>query len=301
MAQCKRCGTSFDYAKREGVCPKCCFYNRPPGTAWEDEEWTRHYNIEDNSYELPKMETGQGDDFDSSDSGRFQWKKNKKECHKEGSHSHKTVKRPKQTGKNRSSVLKKVVVLLVLLVVLMIAFIMIARVFVSVKNATSPAETAEFVVENAEWEELQDGVKAGQLTYQTDEKGAVVLFEEGELPELPEGEKCIGVWLGDDESVLDYDGIYWDRPYVYDGKNYHTMVHPEYITSSDRFNALGLEFFPRFTYSYDQEGVAVFFVDKDAETVVLNLPQQTATKNDQIEYTGVTEIEIPIQEKEGAE
>ena len=56
MAKCERCGASFDYEEREGVCPRCCFYNRPPGAARQDTEWMKYYNVEDNSYQLPKSE-----------------------------------------------------------------------------------------------------------------------------------------------------------------------------------------------------------------------------------------------------
>ena len=52
MAVCKRCGAVYDYNKREGVCPKCCFYNRP-ATSWqEDDSWEKNYNFEDNSYDV---------------------------------------------------------------------------------------------------------------------------------------------------------------------------------------------------------------------------------------------------------
>ncbi len=56
MARCKRCGTNFDYAKREGVCPKCCFYNRPDGMWQEDDSWVKNYNYEDNSYDIIAQE-----------------------------------------------------------------------------------------------------------------------------------------------------------------------------------------------------------------------------------------------------
>ena len=56
MAKCERCGASFDYDERQGVCPRCCFYNRPPGAARQDTEWMKYYNVEDNSYQLPKSE-----------------------------------------------------------------------------------------------------------------------------------------------------------------------------------------------------------------------------------------------------
>ena len=52
MARCKRCGASFDYDKRDGVCPRCCFYNRPPGREQTDDEWMKNYNIEDNSSQV---------------------------------------------------------------------------------------------------------------------------------------------------------------------------------------------------------------------------------------------------------
>ena len=65
MAVCKRCGTTFDYAKREGVCPKCCFYNRPARAWQEDDSWIKNYNYEDNSYENIHREV----DYDEKHSG----------------------------------------------------------------------------------------------------------------------------------------------------------------------------------------------------------------------------------------
>ena len=68
MAKCERCGASFDYDERQGVCPRCCFYNRPPGAARQDTEWMKYYNVEDNSYQLPKSE-GLADLFPEEKSG----------------------------------------------------------------------------------------------------------------------------------------------------------------------------------------------------------------------------------------
>lgn len=56
MAVCKRCGKVFNYEKRDGVCPKCCFYNRPEGTWQEDDSWIKNYNYEDNSYDVKAHE-----------------------------------------------------------------------------------------------------------------------------------------------------------------------------------------------------------------------------------------------------
>ena len=55
MAKCRRCGTNYDYEKREGVCPKCCFYNRPSSSPVPDDQWMKNYDIEDNTYEPPRL------------------------------------------------------------------------------------------------------------------------------------------------------------------------------------------------------------------------------------------------------
>ena len=65
MAVCKSCGATFDYNKREGVCPKCCFYNRPNTTWQEDDSWIKNYSYEDNSYEFSTHEA----DYDDRISG----------------------------------------------------------------------------------------------------------------------------------------------------------------------------------------------------------------------------------------
>ena len=61
MAVCKRCGATFDYNKREGVCPKCCFYNRPANAWQDDDSWIKNYNYEDNSYDIRNRESGPSD------------------------------------------------------------------------------------------------------------------------------------------------------------------------------------------------------------------------------------------------
>ena len=40
--RCKACGKAYDYGK-EGFCPKCGAYNRPPRQEWVDAEGTVHY------------------------------------------------------------------------------------------------------------------------------------------------------------------------------------------------------------------------------------------------------------------
>ena len=40
--RCKACGRTYDYAK-EGFCPKCGAYNRPPRREWVDAEGDIHY------------------------------------------------------------------------------------------------------------------------------------------------------------------------------------------------------------------------------------------------------------------
>lgn len=53
MAICKRCGAVFDYNKWDGVCPKCCLYNRPDDGREEDDCWMENYNVDDNSFRFP--------------------------------------------------------------------------------------------------------------------------------------------------------------------------------------------------------------------------------------------------------
>lgn len=55
MAVCKRCGTVFQYEKRDGVCPKCCYFNRPAVSVEQDESWVQNYNFDDNTFEFPKI------------------------------------------------------------------------------------------------------------------------------------------------------------------------------------------------------------------------------------------------------
>lgn len=66
MAVCRRCGAVYNYEKREGVCPKCCFFNRPEGSWQEDDSWIKNYNYEDNSYNISEHEVYDKDSkFDS--------------------------------------------------------------------------------------------------------------------------------------------------------------------------------------------------------------------------------------------
>ena len=54
--RCKACGKTYDYRK-EGFCPKCGAYNRPPRQEWVDAEGTVHYaGQEKECYERKKRE-----------------------------------------------------------------------------------------------------------------------------------------------------------------------------------------------------------------------------------------------------
>ena len=92
MAVCKRCGKAFDYQKREGVCPKCCFYNRPEGTWKEDDSWIKNYNYEDNSYDVTV--SSYEDNTKEEKRNRYIMEKEEKYAHRhtskevDGSHSH---------------------------------------------------------------------------------------------------------------------------------------------------------------------------------------------------------------------
>ena len=41
MIRCKACGKAYD--AREGFCPQCGAYNRPPRQEWVDAQGTVHY------------------------------------------------------------------------------------------------------------------------------------------------------------------------------------------------------------------------------------------------------------------
>ena len=98
MAKCRRCGTVFDYDTRDGVCPGCCFYNRPDGKASYDDEWLRSYNVEENTYVPPKVSWQEEEGRESSSlfgkrirtrnkAGKVKYSR-AADCHTEGSHVH---------------------------------------------------------------------------------------------------------------------------------------------------------------------------------------------------------------------
>lgn len=318
MARCKRCGATFDYNKKDGVCPKCCFYNRPPGMASHDEEWITTYNVEDNTYELPKSIVEADEEQPRRIFHRRPREERRKyssdrECRTEGSHVHTERKTwPSGREKNRESTKKTGLsgrkgkwIKLLPAVVIIIAFLFkflsagfIDEIVQSFKK-TDILENKTYQIEEYSMEDLQAGLTIGDMTFSTDDQGAVVLFQEGELPEIPAGEKCIGIHLSDDESKLNYSGIDWKRPYLYDGKYFRKLVHKFALSDSYRLQQrLGLDLMSEFVSSYqDFDGLALYFVDKDADTVSLCIPVQTL-EGEEVSCDGVAEISIPVTQSE---
>lgn len=331
MAKCERCGASFDYDERQGVCPRCCFYNRPPGAARQDTEWMKFYNVEDNSYQLPKSE-GLEDLFPERGSRWKRMRRNSGQGTEAGTarrsgdgqnasggakqsrrHTdYRQVMRKKyrrhadgdgETGKGIS--VGKVVTAVVILCIVLVAATVFLRIadtrgwsFSSfAENEQEMEESTALQVETRTPEKAAAGIAAGEVTYWVGE--VRTLFREGELSDLPAGEKCIGVWLEDNESVMEFTGFGWDRPYVYDGKNYRRMLDADSLDTADRFTESGIVTFPIYGAGFeDERGYGIFFVDADATTVTLSIPCQTtdAEDTDRLEYTGVIDVTLPVTE-----
>lgn len=325
MSRCKRCGTSFDYNERDGVCPRCCFYNRPPGTVGYDDEWAKNYNIEDNSYQLPKSIIEQED---REKSKRIHPKPKSRQKGKSVETGRRVTvgqreKRTKETtGKRTITGEKKayysrerqtfgekeaaagrrkslVIGILVVMIFVSVVAAVIPAIIYRVEQKSGSEEAQEFTSMIVDLEDAADGIEAGDTIFYPGE--ARVLFQEGELPEMPEGEKCIGIMLTADETKVSYDGIYWERPYVFDGKNYRQMVYTGRLANADQFEDLGdgTGAFPYYLSSFSdgmEEGYAIYFVDKDATEVTLSLPCQSQDEKnkDKIYYTGVVDVVIPI-------
>lgn len=314
MAKCRRCGATFDYDKKDGVCPKCCFYNRPPGAPHHDDEWISTYNVEDNTYELPKSIVETAEEEPGSILKRIHARERRKytsskECRTEGSHVH-TESRASRTHdrsaesspgrhirKSISGIILGIVLAAVLIII--ISGYMVRNISDTGLFSTWDRNRKSFEVKEGTADELQAGLPVGDLTFYTDDQGAVVLFNEGELPEIPAGEKCIGIHLSDNESDLNYSGIDWKRPYVFDGKYYRELVDANVMNSKRLSETLNTEFMYTYLSSSDDfDGMAVYFVDKDADTVTLCIPDQSLDDDgDSVICRGAVDIELSVKEK----
>lgn len=320
MVRCKRCGASFEYEKRDGVCPKCCFYNRPPGALEPDNSWMGDYNIDNNSYVPPRLSSedvlegrhDRGWKRDSYHEERLREQKKKKKSQNERKQKEKqreksqqrqqkkTVDKKPSGKKSRKGGCGCLIALLMVIIVIYscMMYLLSEDHLESIKNEMvgQPAGQELYSVWSVMPEEAADGVQAGDIIYQVGEVRE--LFGPGELPELPAGEKCIGIWISDDEFGLNYNGSDWCRPYVHDGVNFREMVSVDGLESEELFGQKGVEYFPVYSVGYeDISAYAVFFVREDAQSVVLSLPCQfvTGKNRDQVEYTQNAEVELPIE------
>ena len=320
MAKCERCGATFDYEERQGVCPKCCFYNRKPGAVQQDTEWMKHYNIEDNSYQLPKSE-GLEELFPEKHS---RWSKKKHINRREKEMSEKS--RRKSTGHrlsdsrrdrwkgdgadrsygraerdSRAPIIGKVVAFCMVVCIVLIAVTVLLRIADTRGWNFGQGENTEeykmMQVKKITAEEAASGINVGNLTYYVGE--AKTLFQEGELSDLPAGEKCIGIWMENNQSTLDYDGYDWEKPYVFDGTNFREMVDADALDDGYRFTEEGIETASVYGAGYkDMYGYGIFFVDADTQSVILSLPCQVVDPDhtDVAAYSEVIDISISLNQ-----
>lgn len=297
MARCKRCGATFDYNQRDGVCPKCCFYNRPPGRENTDDEWMKNYNIEDNSYELPRSVVEQEQDKKKSKKGRTSPASKEKTGNKKSSYYNKKTERVRRNDrdsreKSSSPLIGKIILILIFVMVIMGVA---SGVLFGLRTENSKTVTNyDISVNTATVSEASEGITAGEITYKVGE--AKVLFNEGELQDLPAGEKCIGIWIEDDESVIDYNGVNWERPYVFDGQNYREMLYVDGLEDAAKFE--GMDIMSAYLSYYDQAGYAVFFVPADVTTITLSLPCQSVDPENSKKkiYQKVMDVTLSITE-----
>lgn len=305
MARCERCGVSFDYDERQGVCPRCCFYNRPPGAARQDTEWLKYYNVEDNSYQLPKSE-GLADLFPKEKSGwtrRLHMERGEKATtskNRQDAFVRRERKRQKEAF-SRNTLIGKVIAFVVIICILSVIVTAVLQLASERGWKLASGEDGQkdrtVQIKSIPAQEAADGVTAGDLTYYVGE--ARTLFQEGELSDLPTGEKCIGIWLEDNESSLEYTGYDWERPYVFDGTNFREMVDVEGLDDQHYFTEQAIETASVYGVGYeDMNGYGVFFVDAAAQSVTLSLPCQTVDENntDMAEYSEVIDIVIPLSQ-----
>ena len=313
MAKCRRCGALFDYDREEGVCPRCCFYNRPAGSPHHGDEWLSSYNIDDNTYEPPKQSMTFEEEADSIWTKRLRRGRKKysfdKDCHTEGSHVHVDSASKRITGnagEPKGITPSKFSAGRILVCALLLAVILFGVKNLYHKLPSLPSDTdkapekpapQEFAVEEMAWDALQKGAAIGDMTFTTDAQGAVVLFEEGQIPELQPGEICVGVPLKTDESRLGYSGIAWKRPYVYDGRYYRELVDKSLMGAKGINVRMGIDFMSEFLSVYNEkdfDGMAAYFIDKDAEEITLCIPIQTI-EDDKVVTSGVTQIKLPVR------
>lgn len=305
MARCKRCGASFDYNKRDGVCPRCCFYNRPPGQDRSDDEWMKNHNIEDNSYELPRSVVEQDQAYNTRGKSSHKKKTSQRETEifgykgrprKNSEYYDKKSERAKRndrmnTDRDILSIVRKAGLVLFLVAVLLSIMAGIFY-YLRVSKMSGESESYDIRIRTASDQEASDGITAGDITYRIGE--AKVLFSEGQLLDLPKGEKCIGIWIEDDESAVNYNGINWERPYVYDGYSYREMLYIDGLDDAAKFD--GMETMDKYLSYYDQAGYAVYFVAADATSVTVSLPCQSVDSGNSKKksYQEVIDIVLPI-------
>ncbi len=321
MAVCKRCGTVFSYEKRDGVCPKCCFFNRPEGTVGSDDSWIKNYNYDDNTFEFPKISSEEIlEGRKRKEKIRFRPNMDRQNDRNELARKIREAaniergktgtinvgrERPAKTARNYNSKKKNPIQIISIIVVLLILILTIVPSVIkaiyeeiryknliteNVKVSNSQIEPVETIAITPQ--EASEGIQAGDVYYTIGD--VVTLFEDQELESLPEGEKCIGIWIKDNEDEIEYERLDWIKPYVYDGTYYRDII--DYSSDDDVYDTLE-DRYPWYKSDYDNEGYAIYYVDKDAESVTLSLPSMIVDE-DGIIQEAIYEVELPIHKNE---
>lgn len=297
-----------------------------------DTEWISTYNFEENTYQLPKSIIEQEEEhrsiFHRKHFGERKKYTSDKDCHVEGSHVHvekrhgifgsKTAQKERKAEARRTakttqkndlgSALKlvKIIGIIFFIIMLLTTLIPFLLIFIAdsgffnndSKKNPGDSKPEAFEIREMSLDEISQGAAIGDMTYSVDPRGALVFMREGDIPEIPKGEKCIAIHLTTNESALGYDGVDWMRPYVYDGHNYRELVDGLVMGSHNLPQTRDNSFMYRYlspTSNEDFDGLATYFVDKKAETITLCIPEQTV-ENDSAVLKGVVEITLPVNE-----
>ncbi len=108
--QCKRCKTSFDYESHYGICPKCVYFNRPPGMEEvdlfeEDDRFARE------DYRFPEMEAN----LESESTADRKKNQSSTVRHKRNHPSSKTKQSKKRSSYNHQVIWKLIFIFIILL------------------------------------------------------------------------------------------------------------------------------------------------------------------------------------------
>lgn len=291
MAVCRRCGSSFDRKKTDGICPKCAFYNRPKEQAWEDTSWLKNYNVEDNTYIPPKV-SWDPESYNNTDRLIKKGKNGRKGCDVEGSHVHtsssnktstlnkrRNPSQNKKEAKGCSGCLKVIVVV----VIMFLASPSIIRQIVpaiynffqeTIHSFNQEESHEETVIEevtsekennNIQWEfaeitmdEAKAGFEAGDVTYQIKDIQTFTWKEIQDKTVVAQGQKCYAI----DIDIQQHPGEYGYISYEY----CPYLTSNEEDTNWDMYNNLASYDYEKRQYEFQKKKILMKNLGKKIDT-----------------------------------